>query len=141
MANKISESWSNYRPTKVIWGWSCVASVAATLILGFTVGGWVTGGSADTRVASAAEGARADLAAELCVHRFLNSPTAKADLAALKAESSWSRDTMVQKGGWVTFAAMKDPVSGAASRCAERLVTAELPKQADAGTAAKPAAN
>jgi len=40
------ERWSQSRPTKTLVFWACAASVAATMIVGFTWGGWVTGGTA-----------------------------------------------------------------------------------------------
>ena len=50
MANNqtVGRRWESYRPSKGIWFWSCVACVAATIVIGFGWGGWVTGGNRDT---------------------------------------------------------------------------------------------
>jgi hypothetical protein len=121
-----------------MWFWSCVACVVLTMLIGFTWGGWVTGGTAEGRVASASEDARAELAAQICVHRFLEADDAKAQLAAFKEKDFWNRDGFVEDGGWVTFAGMKEPVDGAAELCAEQLADAELPA---AGAATETAAS
>ena len=126
--------WNDYSPSKTVWFWSCAGACLLTVILGFTWGGWVTGGTAQERVDAAGERAAAELAASICVHRFLAAPDAGAKLAELKEESRWSRDDLVQDAGWTTFAAAEEPVDGAAELCAEKLAEAELP-----ATAAAPA--
>ena len=44
----VGQRWSEARPTKTVAFWSCVASVVLTMIVGFSWGGWVTGGTART---------------------------------------------------------------------------------------------
>ena len=122
--------WKDYKPTKAVWFWSCAGVCVLTMILGFTWGGWVTGGTAQARVDTASEEAAAELAASICVHRFLAAPDAGAKLAALKKESRWSRDDFVQDAGWTTFASAEEPVDGAAELCAEQLAEAEAPATA-----------
>ena len=48
--------WESYSPSKGIWFWSCMACICATLVIGFTWGGWVTGGTATKMVSDAAKG-------------------------------------------------------------------------------------
>ncbi|MGB3387066.1 MAG: hypothetical protein WBA88_03690 [Pseudaminobacter sp.] len=127
MSDEASRGWSNYRPSKAVWLWSCIGAVVLTMIVGFSWGGWVTNGTAEKRTAAASEKAVAELAASICVHRFLAAPDAGAQLATLKETDSWKRDRLVQDGGWVTFADMKEPVGGAAKLCADLLSKAELP--------------
>jgi hypothetical protein len=80
------------------------------MVIGFSWGGWMTGGTAD-RLA----GDRADLAVvaaltPICVEKFLQNSDAKANLAALKKISSnWEQGDYLQKGGWAT-----QPGAGAA---------------------------
>jgi hypothetical protein len=123
----MGEKWSAYQPSKAIWFWSCIGAAVLTMIVGFTWGGWVTGGTATKQAAAAGEQAAAQLAANICVHRFLAAPDASAQLAEFKKADSWKRDTFVEKGGWVTFAEMKKPVEGAAELCAQQLASAEVP--------------
>ena len=42
----VGQRWSEARPTKTLLFWSCVASMVLTMIVGFSWGGWVTGGTA-----------------------------------------------------------------------------------------------
>lgn len=129
MANNLSfgRRWEDYRPSKGIWFWSCVASIVATLVIGFSWGGWVTGGAATRMAADAAGSARAQLAAEDCISRFENGPDAMAQLAVLKKVESYQRVDLIEKDGWVTMPGSKDPVAGAADICAQQLVNASLP--------------
>jgi hypothetical protein len=123
---EIGDKFAAYRPTKTIWFWSTVVVMVVTVIVGFTWGGWVTGGSAADRAEDAAEGAVAALAADICAFRFLQAGDAGTQLTALKEESSYKRNSALEEGGWVTFAGAEKPVSGAARLCAERLMEAEL---------------
>lgn len=127
MTDESNGGWSTYRPTKVTWFWSCVACVVATIVVGFFWGGWVTGATADQRVAEAREVGRAELAATICVARYVDAPDAAIQLAALKDESSWSRDGIISDAGWTTPVGFNEPVDGAADLCAERLVEMQLP--------------
>jgi len=122
MSNRALTAWSDYKPSKTIWLWSCVGAAVLTMIVGFTAGGWVTGKTAAEQAEASTHAAVAQLAAGICVHRFMAAPDAQAALAALKGADSWKRDTMIEKGGWVTFADAKAPVDGAAGLCASKLM-------------------
>src|SRR3546814_985280 len=65
----ISQRWGDFRPSKTMLLWSCVVCIGLTMLLGFTWGGWVTGETAKEMTESAAEDARAELAAAVCVDR------------------------------------------------------------------------
>ena len=127
MTDGSSSGWSDYRPSKVTWFWSCVGCVIATIVLGFTWGGWMTGGAAELMAREAREEGRAELAAAICVARFVEAPDAAVRLAALKDESSWSRDDSIADAGWTTPLGLEEPVGGAADLCADRLVAMDLP--------------
>jgi len=128
-------NWNEYRPSKAVWFWSCIAGVLATVILGFTWGGWVTGGTAEEMVATAREDGRAELVATVCVDKFLATSDAAVRLAQLKEESQWQRDDFIEEGGWVTLAGFEEPVDGAAGLCAEQLAEMELPAANEAAAA------
>jgi hypothetical protein len=121
------QRWEAYRPSKAALFWSCVGCVIVALLIGFTWGGWVTGGTATEMAEKAARQARADLAATVCVERFLKASDARAQLASLKETSSWQRDDFIQKGGWVALPGVDQPVASAADLCAERLAVVNLP--------------
>ena len=125
MANSpsLGRRWEVYRPSKGIWLWSCVACIAATIVIGFAWGGWVTGGTARLMASDAAAGASAQMAAADCVVRFKNGPDATAQLATLKkTDSSYERADLIKKNGWATMPGSKDPVDGAADICARSLM-------------------
>jgi hypothetical protein len=128
MADKdLGQRFAEYRPSKTVWFWSTLACMVLTVIVGFTWGGWVSGGSAKERAETAAESAVAKLAADICAFRFLAAPDVATQLSALKDEASYERDDMIVDGGWVTFAGAKEPVHGAAQLCADHLAEVELP--------------
>src|SRR3546814_6847005 len=91
--HSFGDRWREARPSKAMLFWSCAGCAVATMIIGFTWGGWVTGGTAQEMAAEAATGARAELAAAVCVDRFLNSPDAAGQLAQLRDTSAWQRDS------------------------------------------------
>ena len=126
----IGERWAGYRPSKALWFWSCVGCVTATLIVGFTWGGWTTQGSAVAMAKSAADQARDQLVAAVCVQRFESAPDAAAQLALLKKTEIWEQADLIAKGGWVTLPGLKEPVTGAADLCVQKLMTVDLGKPA-----------
>ncbi len=96
--------WDDYQPSKSILLWACVATAIATVIIGFSWGGWVTGASSRTMASQAADTARGELAANICVQRFNAAPDAAAQLTALKAlPEGYKRRQFVEDGGWATM--------------------------------------
>ena len=95
----LGKRWENYRPSKGGWFWSCAGCIVATVVLGFTWGGWVTGGTATKMSADAAAGASAQLAAADCIHRFESGPNAAMELAALKKAESYERGDLINHVG------------------------------------------
>jgi hypothetical protein len=124
MANNpsLGRRWESYQPSKGVWFWSCATCIVAIIVIGFTWGGWVTGGTATKMAADAAAGASAQLAAADCIHRFENGPDAIAQLAVLRKAESFNRSDLIEKGGWATMSGSKDPVAGAALIRAQQLV-------------------
>lgn len=136
MANP-KEKFLEYKPSKKALFWSCAGTAVVTMVVGFAWGGWMTGGSAQDMADARAEQAVASLAADLCYQAFLNAPDARTNHAALMDESSYSRDTYLEDGGWLTFAGREDPIEMAAQPCAERLAemdASELPGSATPAT-------
>jgi hypothetical protein len=128
----VMQRWENFRPSKTALFWSCIGSVAATMVVGFTVGGWVTGGTANEMTTSAADQARQELAATICVNRFATAPDAQAQLVSLKEiTSSYRQRQFVEEGGWATMPGATGAERKAASLCAEQLVELSLPAPTD----------
>lgn len=132
----LSQRWESYRPSKTLWFWSLAGISVLTMILGFTVGGWTTGGTAAFMAEKAARDARSTLAASVCVQKFVTTAGAAEKLAALKEASSFERDNFIEDGGWAKLTGVEEAIPGAAELCAEELIALEnLPEQnADAAT-------
>lgn len=78
--------------------WGVVGGAIAAIVIGFSWGGWVTGGTAVQMETASAKAAVILAFTPLCV--------AKAEpqlekLVALKEESSWKHDDFVVEAGWV----------------------------------------
>jgi len=126
--------WADYRPSKTSVLCACLVGIFATLSVGFGWGGWVMGDAAQDQATQAVLGARAELAASVCVHQFLGGTKASAQLASLKNTNPWRRASFVEEGGWVTLPGTEKPVAGAAGLCAQQLMKAKLPLARAAGT-------
>lgn len=94
---------------------------AALAILGFTWGGWVTGGTA--RQMASAEARQQVVAAlvPICLEQSRLDPQVTESLAALKDANSYQRTDVVMKTGWATMPGENDPNRSVASACAESL--------------------
>jgi hypothetical protein len=132
MAEKTTllKRFDDFRPSKGQAFWGCAGCIVATMIIGFTWGGWVTNGTAQAMALKAATGSRAELMAAICVDRFARGTDATANRASLTGTESWKRDDFIKKGGWVTVAGVERPVDGAAELCAKNLLDATLPAPA-----------
>ena len=131
----IADRWSEFRPSKPMGFWSMAGAAVATMIVGFTVGGWTTGGSAQTMADVAARDAKAELASAICVEKFLTETSAAENLARLKDQSTYQQDDFIEEGGWVTLVGIDTTVPGAADLCADELVALESlpPREVTAG--------
>jgi hypothetical protein len=108
--------------------WGAVAGAAACLLVGFTWGGWVTGGSARATAATAARDAVVTALAPICAERFRAQADAPAQIAALGKASSWERGSLVEKSGFALMPGSKTSDSDVARACAELLATPPTPK-------------
>ena len=113
--------WEEYRPSKTEAFWTAAGCVVATLVIGFGFGGWVSGGTAEKMVAEAAQGARHQLAAAICVAEFMQAKDARTRLADLKNAEWFQRDKLVAAMGWATMPDRKEPNMAVAEMCAAKL--------------------
>ena len=128
--SSLGSRWAAYHPTKGLLVWACLAGIAATVVVGFVWGGWMTGGGARKMAAEAAANARYDLAAAICVERFKAGGDMTAQLVALKELQAWDRDAFIEKGGWATMPDRAEPTKRAATLCAAELVALDVPPTA-----------
>jgi len=103
--------------------WGIAGGAVALAILGFTWGGWVTGGTAESNAATRASTAVVAALAPVCAEKFKNTGDAAANLTALKKTDSWSQGDFVEKGGWATLPGANPPtqVTAVARACATLL--------------------
>jgi pimeloyl-ACP methyl ester carboxylesterase len=118
----LGQRWSEARPTKTLAFWACVASAVLTMIIGFSWGGWVTGGTARTTAQSMAQDAVVKRLAPICVVLSGRDPAKAVKLVALKEESYWQRGEYVRKQGWATMPGEQEPDPRVAEACATLLV-------------------
>lgn len=93
----------------------------AVAITGFTLGGWVTGGGAQTRSDAAVSEALVSAMTPYCVARS-GDPQSASQLAAIKAEKTFviARE-MVLKAGWATSPGADKAEPAVADACARKL--------------------
>ncbi len=109
--------------------WGAVGGAIAAMIIGFSWGGWVTGGPAGKMATTSAQDASVLALTPLCVVKAEQQPE---QLALLKKESySWGRSDFVVRAGWVANVSDKYR-SAVAKACAVTLVEAVDAKPADA---------
>jgi hypothetical protein len=132
------QGFDQYRASKTVLFWACAGAVLLATVVGFSWGGWVTGGTARVMADKAAAQARQEVTAVVCVDRFMAAPDAGTQLTALKTMTSlYARGKFVQDGGWAVIPVSSSaepsmPVSitdqrKAAELCAADLAQREIP--------------
>jgi hypothetical protein len=106
--------------------WGIAGGALAMAIVGFTWGGWVTGGKAEAEASKRAETAVVVALAPICADRFRHAGDVVANSAALMKADSWSQGDFVEKGGWATMPGPANPeqLSAVAKACATLLTGA-----------------
>ena len=103
--------------------WGVIGGAVAAAIVGFTWGGWVTGGTAESSATNRANSAVVAALAPVCADKFKHTADVAANLIALKKIDSWSQGDYVEKGGWATSPGSNTPaqVTAVAKACATML--------------------
>ena len=101
--------------------WGAAAGAVALAVVGFSWGGWVTGGTSSKLVATATHDSTVMALAPLCAERFRAQGDATAKLAELGKASTWDRAGIVERGGFATQPGGKSANSDVARACAEIL--------------------
>ncbi len=102
--------------------WGAVGGAIVLAIIGFTFGGWVTGGTAQQMAEEMAENAVLDRLAPICVEQFNQDSGKDQKLIAMKEGNSWERGGYVEKQGWATMPGEQNPDSRVAERCGNMLM-------------------
>ncbi|MGB8632167.1 MAG: hypothetical protein WCD69_22785 [Xanthobacteraceae bacterium] len=102
----------------------------ASMVIGFSWGGWVTGSTAIKLADERANTAVVTALTPICVEKFLQNSDAKANLAVLqKISTNWEQGDYLEKGGWATRPGAISPDYQLARACAEKLAQAKTAAQ------------
>jgi hypothetical protein len=102
-----------------LYGAACGA--VALAVIGFSWGGWVTGGTARTMAADQSKAEVVTALSLICVDQSKRDPQLAERLAAIKAVSSWNRGDLVMKNGWATMPGTTEGNSQVAKDCADKI--------------------
>ena len=112
------DRWDNAKsPKKVVFGFAA-AAIVLTIIVGFNLGGWVTGSNAQTM----ADAAVVQRLSSICVSQYNTDLGKIQKLRELKDASSYQRDDYVEEQGWATMPGDEKPDSKVADSCAKLLI-------------------
>jgi hypothetical protein len=104
--------------------------VVASMVIGFSWGGWMTGGTATRLAAERADTAVMAALTPVCVEKFMQNSDAKANLAILqKISTNWEQGQFLEKGGWATRPGATSSDYQLARACAEKLVQTKTAAQ------------
>jgi hypothetical protein len=101
--------------------YGAVCGAIALAVVGFSWGGWVTGGKAE---AMAESRSRADVVTALtaiCADQAKRDPQLAERVALLKTTASYSRGDLVMKNGWATMPGTAEPNRQVANACADKV--------------------
>lgn len=105
---------------KAVWG-GIVGAVAIT-VLGFTWGGWTTGGSAAAMAKSESQKAVVAALTPICVAQAQIDPEREVKMAALNEASSYKQRDVLSDFGWATMPGHDKPERLVTAACAAELI-------------------
>jgi hypothetical protein len=107
-----------------------VIGAIASIAIGFSWGGWVTGATANKLAAEQASTAVVTVLTPICVEKFMQNGDAQANLVALRGISSnWEQGQYLEKGGWATRPGATSSDYELARACAAKLIEAKAASQ------------
>ena len=118
----LKEWWSEARPTKAAAFWSWIASIVLTIVIGFTLGGWVTGANALKLAETVTEAAVAERLGAICVHQFNQDPERDQKLEELIETGRYERPGYVRDQGWATMPGEEEPDDEVVDECVRLLM-------------------
>jgi dienelactone hydrolase len=101
------------------YGAACGA--VALAVVGFSWGGWVTGGTARQMAADQAKTEVVAALVPICLEQSKHDPQLAAKLAQLKTTVSYNRGDFIMKAGWATMPGAIDANRQVANACVEKL--------------------
>jgi hypothetical protein len=118
----LRQRWNAIQTSKTAIFWIMIAVIVLTMIVGFSWGGWVTGGTAQKMSTTAAQAAVVTRLAPICAAQFNLDPQKDTKLAELQGMSSYQRSAFVKAQGWATMPGEAAPDNKVADACAKLLV-------------------
>jgi hypothetical protein len=101
--------------------WGFVIGGIAVAIVGFSWGGWMTGGSADLMAKNRAETQVTAALVPVCLEISRADPNRVAKLETIKKASVYNRDSALMDAGWATMPGASKPDRQVASACLDGL--------------------
>ena len=101
--------------------YGAAVGAAAITIVGFSWGGWVTGGAAEKLAGSQAKLEVVAALVPICLEQSSQDPQVGETLAQLKSSSSYKRIDMLMKTGWATMPGSSNPSRDVARACVQKL--------------------
>jgi hypothetical protein len=92
-----------------------------TIAIGFSVGGWVTGGTSERMIASNLSDGIALALTPYCIEKSKNDPSALIVIAEFKAASIYTRRSLIEKSGWATPLGTDQPNAALATACGDEI--------------------
>ena len=100
----------------------CVAVVVATVVVGFTWGGWVTGSGAVAMASQSSEQAVAERLGRICMAQARQSDDIQDQLEALRDVAAYRRTSVVMEKPWAVMPGESEADRAVAGACAEALM-------------------
>ena len=105
--------------TRLLQG--AAAGFLATVVIGFSLGGWTGGNTAKQMAEKSAPNAVVVALAPICVANFRHSAEAATNLIELKKVSVWRQAAFISKGGWATMPGSDAANPAVAEACASMI--------------------
>jgi hypothetical protein len=100
-----------------------VVGAIGIAVVGFSWGGWVTGGTAQKMAEDASVQAVVGVMTPYCVAQSKSAPNAAEVLAALEAAKSYERRGIIENAGWATPLGKEKPNDKLAVACSTALAS------------------
>lgn len=98
-----------------------IGGAVALAIVGFSWGGWVTGGTAEKMAGDSAKSAVVTALAPICVVQFQQGTGFDTALSELAETRSYQRAAYIEKGGWSTMPGSEEGNKDVAKACADMI--------------------
>ncbi len=95
----------------------------ALSVVGFSWGGWMTGGGAKAMASDMAREEVVSALVPICVELSKRAPQDTVTLAKLKDTASYQRDEVLMAAGWATMPGAERPDRRVAEACMEKLAS------------------